>query len=553
MRAVTYTLTLHEPLLATSLQGDPNSSVSLPYVPGSLVRGALIQHYIHKHQLQGKLLEPTNEKAHRLFINGSTRFLHAYPLAKEGMQRTLPTPQSVLRRKRDELDATDPTSSIDYLDASHPDYSIAVRTRFEQDDTLKPLGQPFCAMAGENIYTYRPDRTIAVHIQRNPVKGRSLRTGGGTAAQQAPDGAVFRYDALAPEQQFAGVVLADNDEDAAEIESLLKELDTCWLGRSRSAHYGKTTISKIAIHNSFRECNAQDANTPALDGGDERIHSITFLSDALLHDADGQPIADLDDATLAAYLNVSEDAVKINSLHSFSEASESGGFNRYWRLPLEQEYALAAGSVISFTLTQPLSADQTTTLEQRGIGTRRVEGFGRIAFNWRWSREGQMYSGTIARFAHAASQEVKTSHSVMLAQRMARQLYTRSVEQSIVEFVKNNPIDKPPENSQLGRLRTLVRQALPKADAEYVRAHFAAFKPTARRQYERAHIGHDTFEEWIGMLLKDPEKVWNQLYDFRPPPIAGQEAQRNAPRVALQLIAAVLAAPARDERQQEAR
>lgn len=554
MRAVTYTLTLHEPLLATSLQGDPNSSVSLPYVPGSLVRGALIQHYIQKHQLQGKLLEPTNEKAHRLFINGSTRFLHAYPLAKEGMQRTLPTPQSVLRRKRDELDATDPTSSIDFLDASNPDYTIHKRLRFEQDDTLKPIGQPFCAMAGENIYTYRPDRSIAVHIQRNPVKGRSLRTvGGGTAAQQAPDGAVFRYDALAPEQQFAGVVLADTDDDAAEIEALLKELGTCWLGRSRSAHYGKTTIGDVKTGETKRECNAQESSAPALEAGDDRIHSITFLSDALLRDRDGQAVADLDNATLAAYLDLPEDAVKIHALHSFSEASESGGFNRYWQLPLKQEYAVAAGSVISFTLTQPLSTNQTTALEQCGIGTRRAEGFGRIAFNWRRSLEGRMFAGTIASFAHAAKQEVTTSHSVTLAQRMARQLYTRSVEQSIVDFVKNNPIDNPPENSQLGRLRTLVRQALPTADAEYVRTHFVAFKPTARRQYERARIGYDTFEEWIDMLLSDPEQVWNQLYDFRPPPIAGQEAQRDAPRVALQLLAAVLAAPARDERLQEAR
>ena len=35
-------MTAEQPLLLTSLQGDPNSSVSFSYIPGSVVRGALI-------------------------------------------------------------------------------------------------------------------------------------------------------------------------------------------------------------------------------------------------------------------------------------------------------------------------------------------------------------------------------------------------------------------------------------------------------------------------------------------------------------------------------
>lgn len=548
MRAVVYTLTLREPLLATSLQGDPNSSVSLSYVPGSLVRGALIQHYLRTHpQLKHALLD--NDDARRLFIDGGTRYLHAYPLTDHG-QRALPTPRALLSRKHDELDPNDRTSTVDVLDTSHPECGAATRARFEQPDppkqpdTLKPLRAPFCAAQGETLYTYRPERTIAVHIQRNPVKGRSLRNAP-NADEPTADGAVFRYDALAPEQLFQGVVLADNDADADAIKALLEDLDTCWLGRSRSAHYGKTSIGDVSIEEDWREYRGDEA-------GASNLFSITLLSEAVLRDHDGRPTVCLDKATLAAYLGREPDQVTIDEAHSFSATSEVGGFNRYWKLPLAQEYALAAGSVVSFQLTQPLSAGEVTELEQQGIGARRAEGFGRVAFNWRGQLERKIRKGALAKDTPVGNREVTTKHATALAQRMARQLYERSVEQYIVEFVKNNPVSQVPTNSQFGRLRVMVRQALPNADIETVRERFGEFKPTARSQYERARLGNISFDEWITQLLDHPDNVWNQQFNAFPEHIiAGQSADRNDRRVTLQLLAAVLAAPTRDQREQE--
>lgn len=538
MRAVMYRLTLHEPLLATALQGDPNSSVSLNYVPGSLVRGALIQQYIRKHDLKNKLLE--NQQAQRLFIGGSTRYLHAYPLTEQGKLRSLPTPRSMLRRKHDELDEN---GSIELLDASHPDYGEAARAGFKQAGTLKSLRAPFCASLDKTLYTYKPDRTIAVHIQRDVAKGRSLRG----------SGEVFRYDALAPEQQFRGVVLVDSDNDAATIQSLLEELGTCWLGRSRSAQYGKTVINDVSIAERWRECATDESGASELAAGADNLHSITLLSDALLRDLHGQPIACLDSNTLAAYLELPEGALTIDDEHSFSATTEISGFNRYWKLPLPQEYALAAGSVISFRLAQPLSAEQATRLEQRGIGARRAEGFGRIAFNWREGLSRQARKGTIAKAAMTPpAPNMLANHSKALAQRMARRLYEHSIEQSIVDFVKNQPLTHKPENSQLGRLRVLVRQALPTGDVGYVRSQFAAFKSTARRQFERASLNNQPFDEWIENLLADPSQVWSQLSSFTSQLVAGQQAERNDRQVALQLLTAVLTAPAREEQPQEA-
>ena len=46
MIALSFELCLKEPLLATALEGDPNSAVSLPFIPGSMLRGALIGRYL---------------------------------------------------------------------------------------------------------------------------------------------------------------------------------------------------------------------------------------------------------------------------------------------------------------------------------------------------------------------------------------------------------------------------------------------------------------------------------------------------------------------------
>ena len=545
MRAIVYTLTLREPLLATSLQGDPNSSVSLAYVPGSLVRGALIQHYIREHGSQETFLG--DAEAQRLFIRGSTRYLNAYPSADRSDVRCLPTPRSLLRRKHDEWDEPEGTSTIDVLDASHPECDSDARNEFEQSDTLKPLGRPFCASPEDTLYTYQPDRAIAVHIQRNTVKGRSVRGAANPAdIGQTPNGAVFRYDALAPEQQFRGVVLVDNDADAVAVKEMLEKLATCWLGRSRSAQYGKTSVSDVGIVDDWRECGT-DTGISTLAAGDQ-LHSITFLSDALLHDSTGQPVDGLDNNTLAAYLGLNAGDVEIDDEHSFSATIGQSGFNRYWKLPLTQEHALVAGSVISFRLKTPLSVDDAARIEQQGIGARRTEGFGRIAFNWRGEMKRRASKGDVAKARSSGTGTVQTAPASMLAKRMARQLHERKIEQYIIDFVKNHPVSNAPSNSQFGRLRVLVRQALPDADVAMVRAGFAAFKPTAKGQYERARLDNEPFDIWITKLLDNPDNVNTQFHSFQIEQIAGQTAEHDVKRVTLQLLAAVLAAPTRAER-----
>jgi CRISPR-associated protein Csx10 len=134
MKAITFVLETQQPVLATSFQGDPNSDVSYPFIPGSMIRGALIGRYLQRYGLQdGDIL--TDETVRRLFFDGKTRYLNAYIYQEQ--QRTLPLPHSWKKEKNDELSKN---KSVKFYDFS-----------VEEDDELespKPVGEYFWGEKG---------------------------------------------------------------------------------------------------------------------------------------------------------------------------------------------------------------------------------------------------------------------------------------------------------------------------------------------------------------------------------------------------------------------
>lgn len=99
MKVITYHINLLEPVLVTSLSGDPNSAKAFDYLPGSVLRGAIIAQIYGKRESLS-LEDPTIK---RLFFNGSTRYLNGYLLYKN--QRTLPVPLSWQEPKEKENDS----------------------------------------------------------------------------------------------------------------------------------------------------------------------------------------------------------------------------------------------------------------------------------------------------------------------------------------------------------------------------------------------------------------------------------------------------------------
>jgi len=187
MNGFLYTLTLEEPVLANSLGGEPNSANSLFYIPGGLVRGAVIGAY-------AGAKDSTDDIFRDLFLNGKTRYLNAYPLMKS--QRTLPIPVKFKK----------------------PKYSEAGDFGQLKVDAIEAL---------EEVWQ------INVHTQRDAERGRST----------TDSGAIYRYIALPVGLQFQGVVIGDGAE---KVRKLLDNT-IILLGKARTAGYGRVraTVSDL--------------------------------------------------------------------------------------------------------------------------------------------------------------------------------------------------------------------------------------------------------------------------------------------------------------------
>ncbi len=471
MKALTFELHLLEPLLATRLgSGDPNSAVSFDFIPGSMLRGMVIGHYARQNPT-----DATDETFRRLFLDGSVRFLNAYPQTSTG-QRALPTPLS-WRKVKDEDESI---------------YDFAVETQ-DNNRQWQRAEQPFCYLWQSNeehefkTELCKPNFHINIHTSRGNrqkiVKNEST---------------VFRYQALAPEQTFCGVILADQESDLEAIKHWLPEGKTVVLGGSHLAGYGQVRLQRVEIKGDWREY------TPVGDDTDSII--VTLLSDALIRDP-----------RTGAYVDSLEPVVGSYHEQAFVGMRVVGGFNRKWNLPLPQAQAIRAGSVFVYPVQTDL-LKRLQALEVKGIGERRAEGLGRIAVNWH--RVEKIIPRKSVSSSPPSSATLRDKASVSLARQMVERMLRQRLDRALIAASKVE-VRHPPSNAQLSRMRIVVRKALTQGDPQIIIKHLDEMKKAARDQFHRARIGREYLDEWLSALAENPQRVW-PLIEVTPERIVKQ-------------------------------
>ena len=165
MKAIIFLLHTQQPLLATSFQGDPNSDVSYSFIPGSMIRGAMIGRYMKQRQISN--LDLNNDEVKRLFFDSSkTQYLNAYLLSHEG-KRTLPIPYSWHKHKDDEFSEVSDSILV---------YDCAQKYEIPEDVEPKKLEKQFWCLEEQEYTLYTISRRINIHNQRDRQKGRSTQT-----------------------------------------------------------------------------------------------------------------------------------------------------------------------------------------------------------------------------------------------------------------------------------------------------------------------------------------------------------------------------------------
>ncbi|WP_449419086.1 RAMP superfamily CRISPR-associated protein [Phormidium nigroviride] len=494
MKVITFLLETQQPILATSFQGDPNSDVSFPYIPGSMIRGALIGRYLKRPpELPEDILSDAdiNKEVKRLFFDGNTRYLNAYIFCEKQTKRTLPVPLAWYKEKGDELPTPEETESLDIYDLS----------QYEPEQvSLKGLSEKFCTVNERQVVLYREKRRINIHTARDRTKGRSSPTKRDPATNQViqeGEGAIFRYEALDVKQTFKGVILC-KDEDAQTIESLLKPA-YIWLGGSRSAGYGHIKIEIISPDKPQELDNWNEIQIKPEDRLNPKKLKITLLSDAILRDCCGQFSADP-----CLVKQAIEDKLKVQfpqATNVFISSTIVGGFNQKWGLPLPQVPALSAGS--TFVFDSQLTTEQIKILEREGIGDRCIDGFGRVAVNW---------LGEYRKFSARPPESVRANETELdekyhdLATQMAENILRQKLEQFLVEKISGINIQGGISNSQLSRLEIVARQGLtnPPSFLPLIEL-LSSLTSNAREQYRNTKVsGNKSLEQQLNDWLVKP-------------------------------------------------
>lgn len=473
-----YTLTLEEPVLANSIGGDPNSANSLYYVPGGAIRGVVIQAY-----------GPADNAAfvdgefQRLFLNGETRFLNAYPLIKG--KRALPAPLAWQVERKPLPD----TEKKVYKDIP----SVPTKPDTQEKLDTKSVPFTFWQLEGQTLYSAEEKWQVNIHTQRDAVRGRATREAG----------AVYRYIALPAGLKLQGVVLASKPEDAKKVEGLLNG-KTILLGKARTAGYGHAKVETTPLPENWRE-SGQDLKA-------SEVFTLTLISPALVRDANGQFSLDILPA-LTARLGVQPKIIMTER-----RGEVIGGFNRKWGLPLPQSTAIAAGSV--FTIEANVDIEKLCDLEITGIGERRAEGFGRVTINLTVPDEMKWVKDRLA-LSHSATGKIAVEDSQ--AELMLKRLLRRDLDEQILHYArkatlnymkKENTIIVP--NSQLSRWRVIVRNVLETSDIPRLQKFAKDSKDkTGWKKMEKARIEFKNeplrLTVWIEALLEKPEmldQIW---------------------------------------------
>ena len=363
---------LDSPLLIAVRSTAGNEFGGADYINASTLRGAMVQKMLSA--IGSDALEIKEEYSWfvKNIVRGGIGWSDLYPVKLCGdkgdkFMATIPVPQDIMVCKYG-----DPFKGKNK--ENHSEFALS---KGEKEFTCKcgnALRQKGGFMVlGDETDIIAPSKIVAMH---NRIADS------GTTDQ---DGGLYSYQPLVEGQIFAGDIRTTK---AAWTEFCVraelpgeKEPFVLRMGKGRLRGYGQ--VSAYWEYGSKRNMWLGVDTAARVKAGDKKA-VITLLSDTILLDAWGRYAAGID-----SDLGVLQEAlVGLPTIEKIEFASgkskEVDGFNRHIGLPRRRDIAVAAGSVVCLHFAESLSAAHIAAmseLEHSGIGLRRSEGFGLIAFN----------------------------------------------------------------------------------------------------------------------------------------------------------------------------
>lgn len=351
---------LDEPIIIAERGEAGNQYHSLPYIPGSSLLGALATLAAQRCDLA----DPRDYKDFvALFLRGGILFPTLYPACKH-QNNIYPT---VLAPLAFQTCSVVPFQEDQEGDGAYPAWDQPESCP-ECENRLEPVGA-FVTLRRLPPYTFTPGHASELHIRVDEATGR------------VEPGQLYGYTVLNAGQYFVGELVCfgvDAWTRLQEMTGIAEKVPLVWrMGKARRRGYGRVAAwlercddKPPAWIQLPLEDRVKDPSQPM---------SMTLLTDTIIPNLWGQQPLGFTEDWLGEVLGLGP----VEVLDAFARVRSVDGFNAHLGLPRWRDTALTAGSVVRFKLQSPPEdwKERLQKLETEGIGVRRNEGFGRVAFN----------------------------------------------------------------------------------------------------------------------------------------------------------------------------
>ena len=221
-------------------------------------------------------------------------------------------------------------------------------------------------------FTLRPQRSSELHIRIDEKTRRAAK------------GVLYGYSTLSSGQYFVGEMLCANAKTWQRLQEMTgiaeKKPLTLRLGKARGRGYGQVTAWLERYDNKPQTWIQLPLNGRIKDP--TQPFTLTLLTDTIIANHWGQQATGFSEDWLEPTLGLKKSELEIKDAYAQTRIVDT--FNSTLGLPRCRDTALMAGSAALIRMKNPPPdgwALRMEKLELEGIGIRRNEGFGRIAFN----------------------------------------------------------------------------------------------------------------------------------------------------------------------------
>jgi CRISPR-associated protein Csx10 len=403
---------------------------TLDYVPGTALRGAVAAHYLRQFGEAG------DARFQDIFLNGEVLFANLYPAANAYTSYVLPATAYACKAYKETHGVIDILTRAAALRISEQsDKHKFLSGNHEQKLLDEILDCPQCkrsmhSLAGfyeaVQVLPRQPDNEdeIETHYAKVEIHKRHLtHVGINRNTQTAQEGVlysqqvineVWRKDesfdsksqnkdqAVFQAQTFNGELMVSETQAEFLLTELLATGTRLRVGESRTRGLGLIEVqdckdlpaeSAEIISNRIAEFNRK-LSEHNRDAQQREYIALTLQSDAVLTDAFMRPQSEIRVEDINRALSddpeqtfIASDALQLKYFNTGGRLVQS--WNMASGYPKPDDIAIAMGSIFLFEVSSGSAkelAEPLALLQQRGIGKRRSEGFGRLtvcdSFHW---------------------------------------------------------------------------------------------------------------------------------------------------------------------------